>query len=119
MDANGTSNVPLPIDARFYGCPPGARRFGGRHEWGRQVAYATQFDTPVDRAHRGKARVKALLIGDCDPAEWELPPKPKWMRWRTYDALERKFDAYEATLHQLAADRLIRLAKVREEISNQ
>ena len=44
--------------------PPGARRFGGRHEWGRQVAYASQFDTPVDRAHRGKARIKARLIGD-------------------------------------------------------
>jgi hypothetical protein len=81
--------------------PPGATRFGGRHEWGRQVAYRSQFFTAVDRAHRGKAKVKAQLIGDCDPDEWELPPKPKWMRWRTYEALERKFDAYEATLPNL------------------
>jgi hypothetical protein len=57
--------------------------FGGRHEWETQVAYASQFDTPVDRAHRGKAKIKAKLIGTCDPDEIDLPPKPKWMRWRT------------------------------------
>jgi hypothetical protein len=28
----------------------GARRFFGRHEWESQVAYASQFDTPVDPA---------------------------------------------------------------------
>ena len=82
--------------------PPGARRFGGRHEWGRQVAYATQFDTPIDRAHRGKARIKARLIGELDPDEWDLPPKPKWMRLRTYQSLEQKFDDYENFLHQSA-----------------
>jgi hypothetical protein len=21
----------------------------------------------------------------CDPDEWDLPPKPKWMRWHTYN----------------------------------
>jgi hypothetical protein len=82
--------------------PPGARRFCGRHEWGKQVAYASQFDTPVDRAHRGKARIKARLIGTHDPDEWDLPPKPKRMRWATYEALERRFDAYENFLHQSA-----------------
>jgi hypothetical protein len=78
--------------------PPGERRFGGRHEWGRQVAYASQFDTPIDRAHRGKARIKARLIGTHDPDEWILPPKPKWMRWRTYNRQVERYDAYEAIL---------------------
>jgi hypothetical protein len=41
--------------------------------------------TAVDRAHRGKAKIKARLIADLDPDEWDLPPKPKWMRWRTYN----------------------------------
>ena len=82
--------------------PPGARRFCARHEWGRQVAYASQFGTPVDRAHRGKARIKARLIGAHDPDEWDLPPKPKWMRWRTYESFERKYDEYESFLHQSA-----------------
>lgn len=74
----------------------GAKRFCGRHEWEGQIAYASQFDTPIDRAHRGKARIKAKLIGAVDPDEWDFPPKPKWMRWRTYEALERKFDACES-----------------------
>src|SRR5262245_54940726 len=82
--------------------PPGARRFYGRHEWGRQVAYAAQFDTPVDRAHRGKARIKERLIGTRCRDEWDLPPKPKRMRWATYEALERRFDRYENFLHQSA-----------------
>lgn len=86
--------------------PPGAKRFCGRHEWEGEVAYASQFDTPIDRAHRGKARIKTKLIGDLDPNEWVLPPKPKWMRYPTYEALERKFDEYEARLHSIAFERL-------------
>jgi len=78
--------------------PPGARRFSGRHEWERQVAYASQFEAPVDRAHRGKAKIKARLIGTCDPDEWTLPPKPKWMRWRTYNKHVERFDRYEELL---------------------
>ena len=89
--------------------PPGARRFCGRHEWGRQVAYASQFGTPVDRAHRGKARIKARLIGDCDPDEWDLPPKPKWMRWQTYNKQVDKFDHYEAMLDALCRQALMRI----------
>jgi hypothetical protein len=32
------------------------------------------------------------LIGDL-PDDWDLPPKPKWMRWRTYNRLVERFDA--------------------------
>jgi len=56
---------------------------------------------PVDRAHRGKAKIKARLIEDLDPGEWELPPKPKWMRWHTYDKHVEKFDCYEGQLDAL------------------
>jgi len=90
--------------------PPGASRFASRQAW-KQVAYASQFGTPVDRAHRGKARIKARLIGTHDPDEWILPPKPKWMRWATYEALERRFDAYENFLHQSARARLERFLR--------
>src|SRR5262245_13205522 len=76
-------------------------------------AVRNAFTAAVDGAHRGKAKIKAGLIGDYHSDEWELPPKPKWMRWRTYDSLERKFDAYEAALHQLAADRLTCLIRRR------
>ena len=66
--------------------------------WGRQVAYASQFSDPDNRAHLGKARIKARLIADLDPDEWDLPPKPKWMRWRTYNRHAERYDAYEDIL---------------------
>jgi hypothetical protein len=77
---------------------PGATRFCSRQTWGRQVAYASQFLDPDNRAHRGKAKIKARLIADLDPDEWELPPKPKWMRWSTYNRLVDRFDSYEEIL---------------------
>ena len=76
--------------------PPGARYFACRQEWGRRVAYASQFETPFGRAHRGKAKIRARLADEQQ--EWDLPPKPKWMRWRTYNRAVEKFDRYEAIL---------------------
>jgi len=80
--------------------PPGAQRFGCRAAWGRQVAYSSQFQSATDRAHSGKAKINSRLcaIGNFDPEEWDLPPKPKWMRWRTYERAVEKFDRYEAAL---------------------
>jgi Tripartite tricarboxylate transporter family receptor len=40
------------------------------------------------------------LIGDCDPDEWDLPPKPKWMRWRTYNRYVERYDRYEDILER-------------------
>jgi hypothetical protein len=40
---------------------------------------------PTSRAHAGKARIKNRLIAGADPEKWDLPPKPKWMRWPTYN----------------------------------
>ena len=82
--------------------PPGARSFRCRQGWGRQVAYASQFLGPADRAHHGQARIKAKLCrqGGFNPDEWDLPPKPKWMRLRTYNRAAEKFDRYEAALDE-------------------
>jgi hypothetical protein len=90
--------------------PPGANRFRSRQGWGRHVvAYASQFNDAAGRAHLGQARVKSRLIGCHDPDEWDLPPKPRWMRWRTYERLEARFDHYEAVLDEGTADLLARL----------
>ena len=78
--------------------PPGASSFASRHAWGRQVAYASQFTDPIGRAHRTQAKVKARVLGDADPREWDLPPKPKRMRWATYNRLEVKYDEAEAQI---------------------
>lgn len=37
-----------------------------------------------------------LLIANLDPDEWDPPPKPKWMRWNTYNRYLERHDAYEA-----------------------
>jgi len=78
--------------------PPGASRFCSRQAWGRQVAYRSQFQSATDRAYLGKERIKARLIGDLDPDAWDLPPKPKWMRWTTYKRYVERFDGYEERL---------------------
>jgi hypothetical protein len=42
--------------------------------------------------------VKAALLGNEDPDEWDLPPKPKGMRWATYERWVAKYDAAEEML---------------------
>ena len=59
---------------------------------------ARNFKNASDRAYSGKERIKARLIGDFDPQNWELPPKPKWMRWATYNRYVERFDDYEERL---------------------
>ena len=80
--------------------PPGASRFCSRQAWGRQVAYASQFLDRDSRAHHGQAKLNARLcsIGQFDPDEWNFPPKPKWMRWKTYRRYEERFERHEAQL---------------------
>lgn len=80
--------------------PPGARQFACRQAWGRSVAYASQFETSIGRAHRGKDKIRLRLIGDLEISEWDLPPKPKWMRWKTYNRAVAKFDHYEDILDE-------------------
>jgi hypothetical protein len=82
--------------------PPGAETFACRQKWPRQVAYASQFMDRVARGHQGAATIKSRLcsIGRFAPDEWELPPKPKWMRWRTYNRMVEKFDRYEAMVEE-------------------
>jgi hypothetical protein len=81
---------------------PGARDFACRQRWGRQVAYNSQFSDRVNRAHQGKARINSRLcsIGGLDPDDWDFPPKPKWMRWRTYKRAEEKFNRHQAMLDE-------------------
>ncbi len=91
--------------------PPGTHEVACRQRWGRQVAYASQFLGRDDRAQRGKEKINSRLcsIGGFDPNEWDLPPKPKHMRWKTYNRVVEKFDHYEEILDLGTVDRLAKL----------
>jgi hypothetical protein len=91
--------------------PLGATYFASRHAWGRRAAYASQFLDPIGWAWRTKAKVKAALIGDEAPDEWDLPPKPKRMRWTTYEKWEAKYDAAEEMLDAQLVMAAVRLMK--------
>jgi hypothetical protein len=91
--------------------PLGATFFASRHAWGRRAAYASQFLDPIGRAWRTKAKVKTRLLGDADPDEWDLPPKPKGMRWATYERWVARYDAAEEMLDVQLAMPASRLMK--------
>jgi hypothetical protein len=78
--------------------PPGASRFCSRE--GRQVAYASQFLDRDNRAHYVQSKLNARLcpLGGFDPEDWDFPPKPKWMRWKTYQRYEERFERCEEIL---------------------
>ena len=76
---------------------------------GKASSLRSQFLDPDNRAHRGKAKIKLRLIADLDPDEWDLPPKPKWMRWRTYKRYVERYDAYEAILDYGIAELMAKL----------
>ena len=67
------------------------------------MAYSTQFEPPFDRAISAREKVKSRLIGDLDPREWELPPKPKWMRWHTYERLAAQYHLQQGIIDQCFA----------------
>jgi hypothetical protein len=54
----------------------------------------------ANRAHHAQCRIRRNLCerGNFDQDEWDLPPKPKWMRQRTYEGIEAKYDHYDAIL---------------------
>src|SRR6516162_2263594 len=96
--------------------PPGAQSFASRQKWQRQVAYASQFMDRDARAHQGKAKISSRLcsIGGFDPDQWDLPPKPKWMRWKTYNRMVEKFDRYESMLEEDLLEMAVQLGLFRD-----
>src|SRR5918993_2464931 len=60
----------------------GATFSASHHAWGRSAAYACQFLDLIGQAWRTRKKVAARLIGDDDPDEWDLLPRPKGMRWK-------------------------------------
>lgn len=88
--------------------PSGANCFCSRQAWDKQIAYSTQFEFTFDRAITAREKVKSRLIDDLNPRHWDLPPKPKWMRWRTYERLADKYRLQQGIIDGIIADYVAR-----------
>jgi len=90
--------------------PPGARSFGSRQAWGRQVAYASQFETCHGRALTRAQDIRFQLGGaDCvSLLDGIDPPRPKGMHWATYERKIKKCHRYELICNQYLAGALAR-----------
>jgi hypothetical protein len=84
-------------------CPRLGRRtvklylpLGGHRFWSRaaySLGYGCQREDRAYQAQRQAIKAYSALGGE---GNWRSgpPPKPKWMRWRTYDRLADKLDRY-------------------------
>jgi len=87
----------------WFECPRTGKRsvklflpLGGHRFWSRaayRLGYASQREDRMGRAQRQAIKVYKVLGGD---GHWMdgPPPKPKWMRWRTYERRADKLDYY-------------------------
>jgi hypothetical protein len=94
---------------RYYGCLPERNDSGAVKHGGNKLLTPTNLLIQTNRAHIGQAKIKSRSIADLDPNEWALTPKPKWMRWRTYDRYVERYDAYEAILSYGISELLAKL----------
>jgi hypothetical protein len=93
--------------AKLYGA---AHLFACRHCY--RLGYAVQRGGPMDKAHRNLARLHRKLGADYDSPDMPPPPKPKWMRWRTYSGIVHQIEAGQIRLDAvflIDAQRLIDL----------
>jgi hypothetical protein len=89
----------------WFECPRTGRRCvklylprGGHRFWSRaayRLGYACQREDRMYQAQRQALKVYRALEGE---GNWRdgAPPKPKWMRWRTYERLADKLDFHNA-----------------------
>ena len=85
--------------AKLY-LPNGAFTFASRQAY--RLAYRSQREAPPDRALRRAFKLRGKLGADGGIGDYV--PKPKWMRWPTYDRkLEEIFAAEEVVDTHLAA----------------
>jgi hypothetical protein len=79
--------------AKLYG---GGRLFACRHCY--RLGYDVQRGGPLDRSHHHLARLHRKLGSDYGGPDMATPPKPKWMRWKTYSCIIQQIEAGQEQL---------------------
>ena len=87
--------------------PNGGRSFASRQAWG--LVYRTQQMSPADRATHRMHTLAEPLGGDCD-----MPLKPKWMRWRTFERKAEKLAEAERAADGYFLERCARMPGMAE-----
>jgi hypothetical protein len=96
--------------------PNGGTRFLSRGPGAYRLAYVSQRHGWVDRVHVRSRRLYRRLHADYSgPVDTFWPPKPKGMRWRTYNAI---CDRLEAEEHRLNIDLLHVLKRLERRTTN-
>jgi hypothetical protein len=90
--------------AKLYGA---GRLFACRHCY--LLGYAVQRGGPMDSTHHRLRRLHRKLGADYGGPDGISPPKPKWMRWRTYSELALEIRAGEEHLDQVFTAGAVRI----------
>lgn len=78
--------------AKLY-LPNGGTRFLGRGPGAYRLPYASQSASPMERSHGRLARLCRRLGARYDCADDPPPPRPKWMRHRTYARMVSEWES--------------------------
>ncbi|HME26320.1 MAG TPA: hypothetical protein VKI44_34175 [Acetobacteraceae bacterium] len=70
---------------------------GGGEDWQPVKQQVPVRWTPMDRAHHRLARLHRKLSADYDGPDMP-PPKPKWMRWKTYAQIAQQIETGQERL---------------------
>jgi hypothetical protein len=78
-------------NVRYLYLPNGGTRFLSRGAY--KLRWASTCATALEKSHMRLARLAAKLGAEYQGFTREPPPKPKWMRWATYDRLAAEWEA--------------------------
>lgn len=78
---------------KLYG---GGRLFACRHCY--RLGYAIQRGGPMDQVHHRLARLHRKLGADYDGPDMPPPPRPRWMRRKTYSRIAAQIEAGQEQL---------------------
>jgi hypothetical protein len=83
--------------------PPGASCFASRQAWGDKVAYSSQFETVYYRTLSRADQIRYRLSGDDYREMFFIlpPPRPRYMRRKTYHAQLKRLRDTENTYRLL------------------
>ena len=97
--------------------PPGATRFRSRLGFRVRLQYLSQnYDRRTRLSETGRnIAAKMLRAGPAkwreEYRDWDFPPKPPWMRWKTYNRQFARWETYEQQSDADLAQWVLKLAK--------